>query len=131
MNTLRGYFTHKHSVFLYRGKEAFLMIIQGGANINAPGAGGVKRTYGAAAGRAKSEKSEFARRFDSVTISGAGENAAIEGIGAALKNELAREIRAAASPENVAALRELVQRGEYRPDAGELAKRMLLLGEDP
>lgn len=107
------------------------MIIRGGANINAPGAGGVKRTYAsAAAGKAKAEKSEFARRFDSVTISGAGENAALEGIGAALKNELAQEIRAAASPENIAELKELVQRGEYRPDAGEIAKRMLLLGGD-
>ena len=107
------------------------MIIRGGANVGAPGAGGVKRTYGtAAAGKAKAEKSEFARRFDSVTISGAGENAALEGIGAALKSELAQEIRAAASPENIAELKELVQRGEYRPDAGEIAKRMLLLGED-
>ena len=106
------------------------MIIQGGANVSTPGAGGVKRAYAAAAaGKAKAEKSEFARRFDSVTISGAGENAALEGIGAALKSELAQEIRAAASPENIAELKELVQRGEYRPDAGEIAKRMLLLGE--
>lgn len=109
------------------------MIIQGGANMNAPGAGGVKRAYGTTgpSGRGKAEKSEFARRFDSVTISGAGENAALEGIGAALKRELAQEIRAAASPDNIAALRELVQRGEYRPDAGEIAKQMLLLEEEP
>lgn len=107
------------------------MIIQGGANVGAPGAGGVKRTYGStAAGKAKAEKSEFARRFDSVMISGAGENAALEGIGAALKSELTAEMRAAAGPENIAALKELVQRGEYRPDAGEIAKRMLLIGED-
>lgn len=107
------------------------MIIQGGANVNAPGAGGVKRTYNTSAlsGRAKAEKSDFSRRFDSVTITNAGENAAIEGIGAELKSELTQELRAAASPENVAALKELVQRGEYRPDAGEIAKRMLLLGE--
>ena len=106
------------------------MIIRGGANVGAPGAGGVKRPYGtAAAGKAKTDKSEFSRRFDSVTISGAGENAALEGIAAELKSELAQEIRAAASPENIAALKELVQRGEYRPDAGEIAKRMLLLGE--
>lgn len=106
------------------------MIIRGGANLNAPGAGGVKRAYSTtAAGKSGTEKSEFARRFDSVTIQGVGENAALEGIGAELKSELAAEIRAAASPENVAALKELVQRGEYRPDAGEIAKRMLLLGE--
>ena len=107
------------------------MIIQGGANINTPGTGGVKRTYGTMpAGKAKTDKSEFSRRFDSVTISGAGENAALEGIGAALKGELTAEMRSAASPENIAALKELVQRGEYRPDAGEIAKRMLLIGED-
>ena len=105
------------------------MIIQGGANINAPGAGSVKRTYGAAAGKTKAEKSEFARRFDSVTISGTGENTALEGIGAVLKSELTQEMRAAAAPKNIAELKELVQRGEYRPDAGEIAKRMLLLGE--
>ena len=105
------------------------MIIQGGANVGAPGAGGVKRTYSAAAGKAKAEKSEFARRFDSVTITNAGENAALAGIGAELKSELTAEMRAAASPENVAALKDLVQRGEYRPDAGEIAKKMLLLGE--
>lgn len=106
------------------------MIIQGGANIGAPGTGGVKRTYAAVAGsRAKAAKSEFARRFDSVTISGAGENAALEGISAALKSELASEMRAAAAPENVAALKELVQRGEYRPEAGETARRLLLFGE--
>ena len=106
------------------------MIIQGGANISAQGAGGVKRTYtSAATGKAKTEKSEFSRRFDSVTIRGAGENAAIEGIGAELKSELTSEMRAAASPENIAALKDLVQRGEYRPDAGEIARRMLLFGE--
>ena len=106
------------------------MIIQGGANIGSPGAGGVKRAYaGAAAGKAKAEKSEFARRFDSVTITNAGENAALAGIGAELKSELTAEMRAAASPENVAALKDLVQRGEYRPDAGEIAKKMLLFGE--
>lgn len=107
------------------------MMIQGGANVNTPGAGGVKHAYSAAAasGRAKVEKSDFSRRFDSVTITNAGENAAIEGIGAELKSELTQEMRAAASPENVTALRELVRRGEYRPDAGEIAKRMLLLGE--
>lgn len=105
------------------------MIIQGGANVGAPGAGGVKRAYPASAGKAKAEKSEFARRFDSVTIQGAGENAALAGIGAELKSELTAEMRAAASPENVAALKDLVQRGEYRPDAGEIAKKMLLFGE--
>lgn len=106
------------------------MIIQGGANVGAPGAGGVKRAYtAAAAGKSKAEKSEFARRFDSVTITNVGENAALEGIGAELKSELTAEMRAAASPENVAALKDLVQRGEYRPNAGEIAKKMLLLGE--
>ena len=106
------------------------MIIQGGANVSTPGAGGVKRAYAAAsAGKAKAEKSEFARRFDSVTIKGVGENAALEGIGMALKSELTSEMRAAASPENVAALKDLVQRGEYRPDAGEIAKKLLLFGE--
>ena len=108
------------------------MIIQGGANnITTPGAGGVRRTYGTVnAGSVKTtEKSDFARRFDSVTISSAGGNMELGGIGMELKSRLTQEVRAAASTENVAALKELIQNGDYHPDATETAKKMLLFGE--
>lgn len=75
---------------------------------------------------AQTQKSSFARRFDSVTIS--GENSRV--FAAQARNQLAGEIRSADASDSVSALREEIRRGTYRPDSMEIARKMLLFGED-
>ena len=101
------------------------MIIPGGAKI--PGTSGLARGYKTQTYSApQAARGEFARRFDSVTISGAGADAggsyALE-----LKGRLTQEVRTATSSDMVAALREQVQNGAYQPDPREIARKMLLM----
>ncbi|MBQ9493773.1 MAG: flagellar biosynthesis anti-sigma factor FlgM [Oscillibacter sp.] len=74
---------------------------------------------------AQSQKPSLTRRFDSVTISGEnGRPFAMEA-----RSRLAREVRTATSSGSVAAIREEIRQGTYRPDSMEIARNMLLFGE--
>lgn len=46
-----------------------------------------------------------------------------------LKSRLSQEVRTATTTGALSTLREEVQAGEYRIDAGNIARKMLLLGE--
>lgn len=64
--------------------------------------------------------------FDKVTLS------ASEGPDAQrlkLQSKLSQEVRTATTTGTLATLRQQVQAGEYRVDAGSIAKKLLLLGE--
>ncbi len=103
------------------------MRIPGGATINSTA--GLTRSYplptaaGTPAPAQKDEPAELSRRFDRVTISEEGASAARE-----LTGRLSQEVRTAASTEKIAALREQVRSGTYRPDPAEIARKMLLTG---
>lgn len=74
----------------------------------------------------QNQKPSLARRFDSVTIS--GENSRL--FAANARSQLAGEIRSAGASGSVPALREEIRRGAYQPDSMEIARKMLLFGED-
>lgn len=96
------------------------------------GMGGVMRAFPAAgAAAAPAQKDDFARRFDSVSLSAAAESGPMSVQGLELRGKLHQEVRAAgATPsETIASLREQIQNGSYKVDAMEIAKKMLLLGE--
>ena len=71
-----------------------------------------------------SQKSDFARRFDSVSIG--SERGAME---LEARGKLAQEVRTVTSSSLVSALRDQVDSGTYEPDAAAIARRMLLIGE--
>ena len=99
------------------------MMIPGGAKINP--AAPVARSYPAPSHAAvQAQKDDFARRFDSVKISEGGVSMEKE-----LTGKLSQEVRTATSTDMIAALREQIRSGTYQPDAMEIAKKMLLLGE--
>ncbi len=78
------------------------------------------------ASAAQNQKPALSRRFDSVTIS--GENSRTFALEA--RKTLANETRAEASAVSISALREEIRAGTYRPDSMEIARKMLLFGED-
>ena len=104
------------------------MRIQGGATINP--AAGLARSFQAQqaavspAPAQKDDAVELSRRYDRVTLSAGGASAEAE-----LRGRLSQEVRASASSERVAALREQIHRGEYHPDPAAIARSMLLAGE--
>ena len=67
------------------------------------------------------------RRFDRVTISGGERFGSYE---LEARGRIEREVRTATSSGQIAALREQVRGGTYRPDPAAIARKMLLLGED-
>ena len=98
------------------------MLIPGGAKIT--GTSGLTRTYPAQTHSiAPAQKGDFARRFDSVTISG---DNGVGSFAMELKSRVTQEVRTATSSETVAAIREQVQNGTYQIDAREIARKMLL-----
>ena len=64
-------------------------------------------------------------KYDQVTIS-AHEN---DPFMMEMKSRIAQDVRTATTTGTLASLRDQVQSGEYRIDAGSIAKKMLLLGE--
>ena len=78
------------------------------------------RQYGTAA----SQKSDFIRRFDSVSIGSERGSVELEARG-----RLAQEVRTVTSSSLVSALRDQISSGAYEPDAAAIAQRMLLIGE--
>lgn len=64
-------------------------------------------------------------RYDQVTIH-AHENDAFM---AEMKSRIAQDVRTATTTGEIRQLHDQVQAGEYRIDAGNIARRMLLLGE--
>ena len=102
------------------------MMIPGGATVAGPA--GLVRTFqpqsfsgaGAAVG---AQREDFARRFDSVTIT-EGSSAARD-----LKSRLSQEVRTATSTDMVSALRQQIRSGTYQSDPREIARKMLLMGE--
>ena len=74
----------------------------------------------------QTQKPALARRFDSVTIS--GENSRMFAMEA--RRALSNEIRSASFSGSVSALREEVREGTYQPDSMEIARKMLLFGEE-
>lgn len=100
------------------------MMIPGDARIT--GAAGLQRAYPVKGfSAAKTGKGEFARRFDSFSIS---ENSTADTYALDLKSKLTQEVRTATSSEQIAAIREQIQSGSYQVDAREIAKKMLLMG---
>ena len=106
------------------------MMIQGNAGITA--AQGLVRAYQTQAYSApQAQKEDFARRFDSVTLSVGAESGMAGAPELELKSRLTQEIRASGvtPSETIASLREQIRNGTYRPDPMETAKKMLLMGE--
>ncbi len=94
-----------------------------GANIAASEA--AARTYQSQnSAAARTKESGTSRRFDSVMLTGAG--GARSSFEMELRSRISHEVRTATTSGQVAALREQVQRGEYKIDAREIAKKMLL-----
>ena len=105
------------------------MKIPGSAGIK--GVGGIGWPYPSQEGAALSvQKEDFARRFDSVSISAAAEDGSFNAKAMELRGKLHQEVRAAgATPlDTISTLREQVSDGSYQIDAAEIAKKMLLLG---
>ena len=86
----------------------------------------LQRTYQPQQAAAQPQKPALARRFDSVTIS--GENSRT--FAAEARRALSNEIRSAAPSVSVSALREEIRGGAYQTDSMEIARKMLLFGED-
>ena len=106
------------------------MVIQGNAGITATQ--GLVRTYQPQTYTApQTQKEDFARRFDSVTLSTNMESGLPGAPELELKSRLNQEIRAAAitPSETITSLREQIRNGTYRPDPSETARKMLLMGE--
>ena len=95
-----------------------------GANISATET--AARVYqGQSGGTAKVQKGNASRRFDSITLSGGdGTRSSYE---MELRGKISQEVRTATSSGQVAALREQVQSGNYKVDAREVARKMLLM----
>lgn len=75
---------------------------------------------------AASQTGHSAESFDKVTLT------AREGTDPQkleLQSKLSQEVRTATTTGTLAALRQQVQAGEYKIDAGSIAKKLLLLGE--
>lgn len=75
---------------------------------------------------AQIQKPSFTRRFDSVTIS--GENS--QTFAAQARMQLVNDVRTANASSTVSAIREEIRNGTFQPDSMEIARKLLLLGED-
>ncbi len=73
-----------------------------------------------------SQAGSSGEKFDKITLSAreSGEPRRME-----LQSKLSQEVRTATTTGTLTSLRDQVQSGEYRIDAGSIAKKMLLLGE--
>ena len=104
------------------------MMIPGGATI--PSSAGLSRAYAPQTSYTPppsppAAKEDLTRRFDSVTISeNAGSSDWME-----LKSRIHREVRAVPSTDTIDRLREEIRSGAFRPDAREIARKMLLFEE--
>ena len=78
--------------------------------------------------QAQVQKESFARRFDSVTIS--GERGSPASQLQELKSRLVQEVRASRPAESVEAVRDDLRNGVYNIDARAIARKMLLLGDE-
>ena len=72
------------------------------------------------------QKSDYLRRFDSVTLTNSGAHTNFE---LELRSKLSQEVRTATSSGAVSKLRDEVRSGAYRPDTMMTARKMLLWGE--
>ena len=70
--------------------------------------------------------SEVGGRFDQVALS--SEPSGADRFRMELVSRLSREVRSAVTTRDIQALRQQVSTGEYRPDARQIAARMLLMG---
>lgn len=70
---------------------------------------------------------EVGGRFDQVALS--SEPTGTDRFRMELVSRLSREIRSAVTTRDIQALRQQVSTGEYRPDAQQIAARMLLMGD--
>ena len=110
------------------------MVIPGGAGISA--ASGLSRVYQPQSqnqtfSAPQTQREDFARRFDSVSISTPTEGGPMSPQGLELRGKLVQELRASSitSSDAVLTLREQILNGTYRIDPHEIAKKMLLMGE--
>ena len=78
------------------------------------------------AAAAVSQTGHSAESFDQVTLT-TREGAEPQKL--ELRSKLSQEVRTATTTGTLAALRQQVQAGEYKIDAGSIAKKLLLLGE--
>ena len=104
------------------------MMISGTLTTNISKPAELQRTYQppqTSAVPSQSQRTSFARRFDSVTIS--EENSRVFAMEA--RSRLSREVRSATSSGSVSALREEIRQGVYHPDSMETARNILLFGE--
>ena len=84
------------------------------------------KVYGTKAGRgARPQISQSSSNYDSVTLSGPGQDNRFMG----LVSKLSQEVRTATTTGDIAALRQQVADHTYTPDPGAIAARILLLGE--
>ena len=110
-----------------RKKGASLMTISGTLTTTLTKPAELQRTYQPPqTATTQTQKPALTRRFDSVTIS--GENSRV--FAAQTRARLANEIRSADASASVAALREEIRAGAYQTDSMEIARKMLLFGED-
>jgi len=86
--------------------------------------GGPVRT-GRAVPVKKAQAASAGGKYDQVTIS-AHEN---DPFMMEMKSRIAQDVRTATTTGEISALHDQVQAGEYRIDAGNIARKMLLLGE--
>ena len=70
---------------------------------------------------------EVGGRFDQVALS--SEPTGTDRFRMELVSRLSREVRSAVTTRDIQALRQQVSTGEYRPDAQQIAARMLLMGD--
>ena len=85
-----------------------------------------RKVYRTLAGRdSRAQSAQGGSKFDSVTLSASGQDNRFMG----LVSKLSQEVRTATTTGTVNALREQVQAGTYKVDAGAIARKMLLLGE--
>lgn len=100
-------------------------MITGGSKIS--GVSGPVQLYSPRTKASKSSRAHgTAGRFDSVTLSGERGSFAAQ-----LTGRLSQEVRACTTPGRITCLKEQVEAGEYQPDPVSIARRMLLMPEDP
>ena len=73
----------------------------------------------------QTQRSDFSRRFDSITLSGDGVKSVSSEMEA--KNRISQEVRLTTPAAVIASLREQVQNGSYEPDPASIARKILLL----
>ncbi len=97
-------------------------------NNNISAVSGARQARSARTATAAGRQENAARRFDSVSIGGVRSGSG--NFVMALRSKLNQEVRAAATPGRLSALRQQVQDGTYQPDPRAIARTMLLIAEE-